>query len=424
MPGVQRVYLRGNALKNCVPAISDLDFTLVADIDPAVSAQRASILEWRRTYHKLKQTLWMLGEVVIEDPLVLPLQARTGSSFSLAEGERLGYQNGQWTSVVRSRPVVASQNRFLLSLNNFLKAQAMMTLFSSGRSRAFSLGRLHRHLHKVIYFSRDIDDNKKESKPEALFAEAFWALDSLAASVNSAKEPLNIEIESRLKGSPESHTPLSERQDFLASGLLRRSEFPGVYLSETEDKEGVTLLFFDYLGASWHFHQRAGFVPLVLPPNVYSCYLKGWNNQFAHLHLAAIPSKFRKDPNWVQQLKWHLFQRLIERTLWQLAMLMGELTFAPVSYLKRAVSELALNAASLATGCLTDDIGLLSELCRARYPMMASFFKTSKVPNQIDELAECALSLRAEAFQSVSSVISRLALPNALSRQPKEIEAG
>jgi hypothetical protein len=95
VPGVECVYLRGGILERCLPAISDLDFTIRLQVS-SLGERARCLTHLREIYRAFKARYWVLGETLISDRRLESLFDREAPAIVLTLRNRQVYSDGGW----------------------------------------------------------------------------------------------------------------------------------------------------------------------------------------------------------------------------------------------------------------------------------------------------------------------------------------
>jgi len=176
---VKAVFLRGGALKEPVPGVSDLDFTAILRNSMSSSETLSLINKWHRLYI-LKRALVPLGEVVLFDSDTVGFAKKTSPPLILQ------YLHHQWLSgdPIQFTPfqgtIVSKLGGLLLSLD--LYRQSMEALIKSATSpyRSYYMSHFRRRLRKLLTVcSRNDLALDGQEGDDTLLAMAFQELSTL-----------------------------------------------------------------------------------------------------------------------------------------------------------------------------------------------------------------------------------------------------
>lgn len=206
------LFAGGGYLNHCIPAVSDLDFTvLTKSLSPKV------LEELRKTYRRLKRKYWLPGEVLLCDTATWKKISHAPPPILLLCLKQKQFSGGSWKWQPLDIPSgFRWQSRFSIGIHYYLQALDILRKAFSTGPMDFHLTSFHHSIRKVIDFTTSENTPQVRTEdPASLLARALGSLHNLSTNVRG-EHPLSPKIQI---------TPVQEKEKYLLGELWLNSFF-------------------------------------------------------------------------------------------------------------------------------------------------------------------------------------------------------
>lgn len=366
--GTREAHLVGGMLRECVPAVSDLDFLLVSgpELDDA-----AAIAALGQRHRRLKRVFPAVGEVQIVARGIWELRDRlAGPWFWYARSRRFDGKRFL-PPVAHPLPPIPAGSRFAYCLD---RLQCGVANYRASRLRGGGyLGRAFvRDLRKAVDFAHGVGEPVcEDTDVRELFTTSFLALDRLArAALAAPPRSTDLVVTRGPGGPPRRFSPEGEAFRRHVGGELHLvpTARPDLVAVSAEDvgRTELEALAARYLELLDAFPQSA--TPLPVSPAMAEAIRMGWHADRAQSILWHLGDETVDE----KRLAATLAYRLVELVSTDLYLLRGSLAGAHPESRRALALDLCANAMMLAGRCASPDRGLVTSLGRSILPDTAA----------------------------------------------------
>ncbi len=188
---IKNIYLRhGMAEKNWVPALSDIDLTVITDYNLSAEETYNFLKSFWTKFERLKKIFPMLGEVDILNENEIENWTRFGIRGFEARKWKLLYGKETVKSNYRVEPEILAIDSFNYAMTNYLE-YFIPKLFSDGNPEFITSAELSRLSYKILkYAGSPFNKNTSKQTVSKRRAELFYfVMKGLESSVRNIKLP-------------------------------------------------------------------------------------------------------------------------------------------------------------------------------------------------------------------------------------------
>ena len=323
---VKGIALRGGALQNPVPGVSDIDLTIFIDDELSHSELADLLLTLREKTLKLKRRFPMLGEILLLNAFDIHLLELSGNSLMTLIQPQVTLRGR--AIPISSRSAIPDEARLILCLHYYNQMLSEYYQMVRKGSKAFHKARCLRYASK-IFRTCSAKGGGSDFLPE-VFASALLTVHELSVKVlsESRRNPSLHSIELQQWNNCPDTNAQEEKDSFRwwtsASFWMRHfgrvisTGEPLIFLWDGPIETKPLVAFFEFYPRSLEKLPNA---PVLLTPAMEECRLFGLSNEALTHYTERVPAEKATDPRWMDCFRSHLLYKAKDRLLVNLSLL-------------------------------------------------------------------------------------------------------